>query len=106
MKKRASNRRDMMAGTKLSSAESKDAMTTEADFLQAIRDDPDDDAARLVFADWLEERGDPRSAFIRLQCELETMAEDDPGREERETRCQQLLSIHEAKWVGAVRGFV
>jgi uncharacterized protein (TIGR02996 family) len=45
-------------------------MTEEADLLRAIRDDPDDDAPRLIYADWLEERGDPRAEFIRIQCEL------------------------------------
>ncbi|MFO0808491.1 MAG: TIGR02996 domain-containing protein [Gemmataceae bacterium] len=42
---------------------------SEATFLQAIRAAPDDDLPRLVYADWLEERGDPRGEFIRLQCQ-------------------------------------
>jgi uncharacterized protein (TIGR02996 family) len=43
--------------------------TEEAGFLEAIFSDPDDDAPRLVYADWLDERGDPdRAEFIRLQC--------------------------------------
>src|SRR5687767_11912611 len=38
-------------------------------FLAAIRAAPDDDAPRLVFADWLAERGDPACAeLIRGQC--------------------------------------
>ena len=36
--------------------------------LEEICRDPDDDTARLILADWLEERGDPRGEFIRLQC--------------------------------------
>ncbi len=32
----------------------------EEAFLQRMREQPDDDAARLIFADWLEEHGDPR----------------------------------------------
>jgi uncharacterized protein (TIGR02996 family) len=43
-------------------------MVDEATFLQAIRAAPDEDAPRLVYADWLEEQGDPRGEFIRLQC--------------------------------------
>jgi uncharacterized protein (TIGR02996 family) len=39
-------------------------------FLKRVLEQPDDDAPRLVFADWLEERGDPRGEFIRLQCAL------------------------------------
>jgi uncharacterized protein (TIGR02996 family) len=45
---------------------------THADaFLQAILDAPDDDAPRLLFADWLEEYGDSdRAEFIRIQVAL------------------------------------
>jgi uncharacterized protein (TIGR02996 family) len=37
----------------------------EAAFLAAIAENPDDPAYRLVFADWLEERGDPRGEWLR-----------------------------------------
>jgi uncharacterized protein (TIGR02996 family) len=40
---------------------------TERGLLQAILADIDDDTPRLVYADFLEERGDPRGEFIRLQ---------------------------------------
>jgi uncharacterized protein (TIGR02996 family) len=40
-------------------------MTDERAFLMAILERPDDDAAKLIYADWLEERGDPRSEFLR-----------------------------------------
>jgi uncharacterized protein (TIGR02996 family) len=45
---------------------------THADaFLQAILAAPDDDAPRLLFADWLEEYGDAeRAEFIRIQIAL------------------------------------
>jgi uncharacterized protein (TIGR02996 family) len=43
-------------------------MTPEHAFLYAIKDDPADDAVRLVFSDWLEENGQPaRAEFLRLQ---------------------------------------
>lgn len=38
-------------------------------FLEAILEQPEDDATRLIFADWLEEQNDPRGEFIRVQCE-------------------------------------
>jgi uncharacterized protein (TIGR02996 family) len=42
--------------------------TDERGLLDAIRDDPDDDAARLVYADWLEENGRADHAeLIRVQ---------------------------------------
>jgi uncharacterized protein (TIGR02996 family) len=46
-------------------------MTPDDAFLQAILEDPDDDTPRLVYADWLDEHGQPeRADFIRVQCEL------------------------------------
>ena len=40
-------------------------------FLNAIHDNPDDDTPRLVYADWLEEHGEPdRAEFIRVGVEL------------------------------------
>jgi len=38
-------------------------------FLRAIGSEPNDITCRLVYADWLEERNDPRSSFVRLQVE-------------------------------------
>lgn len=44
---------------------------TTLDFMAAILANPDDDAPRLIYADWLEEQGDSdRSEFIKVQCEL------------------------------------
>ncbi|MEK6236704.1 MAG: TIGR02996 domain-containing protein, partial [Planctomycetales bacterium] len=37
----------------------------EKDFFAEIAAAPDDEAPKLLFADWLEERGDPRADFIR-----------------------------------------
>jgi uncharacterized protein (TIGR02996 family) len=40
-------------------------MTTEDDFQNALDANPGDFQSRLVFADWLEERGDPRAEGYR-----------------------------------------
>jgi uncharacterized protein (TIGR02996 family) len=69
-------------------------------FFQAILDQPDDDHLRLIFADWLEERGDPRGEFIRIQHALLDPSLNDDQRYpllvcERELRCR-----HEAEWLG------
>ena len=56
-------------------------MNHEDGFLSSILADPDDDVPRLVYADWLEDHGEPRrAAFIRAQCRLARLDEDDPGR--------------------------
>jgi uncharacterized protein (TIGR02996 family) len=45
-------------------------MNEEAAFLAAIHAAPEDDSLRLVYADWLEERGDLRGEFLRLEHQL------------------------------------
>lgn len=46
-------------------------MATQEDFLQSIFENLQDDEPRLVYADWLDENGEPnRAEFIRTQCEL------------------------------------
>lgn len=45
-------------------------MSTDSGFLQDVQQDPDNDAPRLIYADWLEENGNSeRAELIRLQCE-------------------------------------
>jgi uncharacterized protein (TIGR02996 family) len=79
-------------------------MTTEADLLRAVCETPDDDAPRLVYADWLEENGRPeRAAFIRMQTELATLKDDSPRRRELAFRCRLLLDDHARAWLGPLR---
>jgi uncharacterized protein (TIGR02996 family) len=42
----------------------------EKQFLAAIEAQPDDRSRRLVYADWLEEHGDPRAGLIRVEEEM------------------------------------
>ena len=69
-------------------------MTHDDAFLQAIIECPDDDAPRLIYADWLDERGDPRGEFIRVQCALAGMDEYDPRRWDLERRQWTILDAH------------
>jgi uncharacterized protein (TIGR02996 family) len=76
-------------------------------FLQEICDHPDDDAPRLVYADWLEEHGDgDRAEFIRTQCELARLGADDPRRPGLEAREGALLERHGPRWARPVAGLV
>src|SRR4051794_25062384 len=78
---------------------------TDTGFLTAICRSPDDDAPRLVYADWLEEHGDPeRAEFIRVQCALAAETYDDPRHDELEERNESLLGQHGEKWSTDVRG--
>jgi uncharacterized protein (TIGR02996 family) len=80
---------------------------TQADtFVQAILDDPDDDAPRLIYADWLDEHGDPaRAEFIRVQIAL---ARRRPGAliAELSARERELLAAHQNEWAAPVRDLV
>lgn len=94
-------------------------MQTEAEgFLTRIRANPDDDGPRLVFADWLDEQGDPRGAFIRVQLALAQLEQEEAaagtenlGRTDRDhTRArlqldeQELRDAHEKEWKAPFNG--
>ena len=67
-------------------------MVDEGAFLEALAEDPDDDATRLVYADWLEEHGAAdRALYLRTECELAAL----PGEGERRTsrQCGQALLL-------------
>ena len=64
----------------------------EAAFLARIREEPDADLPRLVFADWLDERGDEaRARFLRAHVELARLAHDSPRRRELAWECRQYI---------------
>lgn len=48
-------------------------MSEERSFLKAIRDQPEDSTARLVYADWLEEHDDARGELIRIEEEIRAL---------------------------------
>jgi formylglycine-generating enzyme len=64
-------------------------MDEEAAFLENLRENPDAPEARLIFADWLQERGDPRHEMLRLTLEL-TSAVRQADRAMLETRLRDL----------------
>lgn len=74
-------------------------MDHEQSLLREVVRDPDDDAPRLVLADWYSERNNPRGDFIRTQIELGSMDWDDPRYEQLEALEESLLAKHRAKWL-------
>ncbi len=80
-------------------------MTHDDAFLRAIIERPDDDAPRLIYADYLDERDDPtRAEFIRLQCELAPLPEEAPRRVALEARERDLLTLYHKPWAGPLVG--
>jgi uncharacterized protein (TIGR02996 family) len=81
-------------------------MTPEDGFLADICEHPEEDAPRLVYADWLDDHGEPdRAEFIRVQVELASLR---PGRrrEELEEQERVFLEEHEAAWLGPLRAWL
>jgi len=72
-------------------------MSQQATFLTAIRENPEDDTARLAYADWFSERGQPGDAeyaeLIRLQCTLARVPSDDVPAEPLLRRETELLDL-------------
>ncbi len=71
-------------------------MLPDQGFLDDIVEHPDDDTPRLIYADWLEDQGEPASAaraeFIRIQCratqEMRKLLQ----------RQQEIMNQHEQQW--------
>ncbi len=61
-------------------------MEADAAFQNALRIHPQDDVTRAVYADWLEEHGDPRAEFLRLQLAVKSM----PAEAELDARQHRL----------------
>jgi uncharacterized protein (TIGR02996 family) len=71
----------------------------EGALLRSVIENPDDDVARLVIADWYEENGQPeRAEFIRVQIELTRMTEFVPRRAHLMLREAKLLYGFGPQW--------
>jgi uncharacterized protein (TIGR02996 family) len=73
-------------------------------FFRDIKEHPDDETPRLVFADWLQEHGDTAAAargeFLRLQVLRHRLAPDDPSYELLKRREGELFTEHCWTWLG------
>jgi uncharacterized protein (TIGR02996 family) len=78
-------------------------------FLRVIREQPDDDTIRLIYADWLMDQDDKerrqRGEFVRLQVELATQRHH-PNLIDLKGRECMLLALNWETWVGPLREFV
>jgi uncharacterized protein (TIGR02996 family) len=72
----------------------------ERSLIEAIRAEPEDDAVRLVYADWLEEHGqDDRAELIRVQLALMKDAVDQGLAREKD-----ILARRTREWLGSLAG--
>lgn len=75
-----------------------------AAWIASILEAGDDLSPRLLYADWLEEQGQPeRAEFIRIACQLSMLAATDPRRHTLAKRWDDLEAAHEREWVRPLR---
>jgi uncharacterized protein (TIGR02996 family) len=89
-----------------SDVRSRPMTTYERAFYAAIFERPDDDGPRLIYADWLEERGDAESLakaeFIRLECSLAALKPESDDYARRKARMRELSQSLGLIWCAAV----
>ncbi len=74
---------------------------------QNILDHPDDEAPRLIYADWLEENGESdRAEFIRVQIALEDQGLSGADRRVLVQREATLLNKYQREWLGGLAPFL
>jgi uncharacterized protein (TIGR02996 family) len=80
----------------------RNAMNDETPFIEAILANPEDEAPRLIYADWLEERGDPRGEFLRLENALANLPRGDARRPSLRARLQEVRQGLGVEWLAQV----
>lgn len=76
---------------------------TDAELVRAILENPDDDSAYLVYADWLMAQSDPRGELIVLQHDAD---ESDRSRKKALKRAaKELLDKHAQHFLGPLAEF-
>lgn len=78
----------------------------EAELIAEILAAPDDDAPRMIYADWLEEHGSPRAELVRVQWERAHTHQSDPRWKRLDARATALMKRHEREWLGALQPLV
>lgn len=78
-------------------------MTQEATFLASIAAAPNDVALRLVYADWLDERGDPRGELVRIEEKMHQLPVFSDRYWQLKPRRNELLAQADEDWLVAMR---
>jgi uncharacterized protein (TIGR02996 family) len=77
-------------------------VSEEDPFIQAATAHPEDEAPQLIYADWLEERGDPRGEYIRLWVEMARLPPHSDRYADLKLREKALRGRIDAKWLATM----
>jgi uncharacterized protein (TIGR02996 family) len=85
-------------------------MHDEDDFLRKLLENPADDTTRLVYADWLDEQGDPvsvaKAKFLRITVRLLEPDRNAGWRKARRRELQVLAATLDTDWLAIVSRLV
>ena len=79
-------------------------MTEDEPFLRALLANPDDRTTRLVYADWLDDRADPRAEYLRLSARVADLPHDNASRADLRRRMLELQAGQPPWWVAIAGG--
>jgi uncharacterized protein (TIGR02996 family) len=77
-------------------------VSDEAAFLSAITANPEDDTLRLVYADWLQDRDDPRADYLRLEVRRHRMTPKQKRTEDPFHALQKLRVNATPDWLSRI----
>ncbi len=100
------NAKKLAAGPKPAPVAPTKPVADEAALLGAIAAEPQDDAPRLVYADWLLDRGDGFGELIQVACTFAKLADDAPERAAMRDQLDKLERKHAQAWLAPIRAFV
>lgn len=75
------------------------SVETNIELENLVRQDLSNLDSWLVYADWLQRRGDPRGELISLEVELEKKYHNDIEKIEIEKRIDEIVSIYKKQWI-------
>jgi uncharacterized protein (TIGR02996 family) len=78
-------------------------MNDEHAFVEQVRLHPNDDMPRLIYADYLDDAGDPQGELIRVQVELASLPTGDERRLALAARETELLDEYGESWLAPLR---
>lgn len=74
-------------------------MNEENAFFQAVLASPEDTTLRLIYADWLDERGDPRGEFLRIVLEMSPLPVCSTRYQELRCRRDRISIGFDSEWL-------
>ncbi len=100
------NSKKIAAGPKPAPVVPSSPTGSEAGLLEMIAQAPQDDAPRLVYADWLLEHGFGFGEYIQVSCEIAPVDYNDARYDGLRAKLEKLEKKHAKAWLEPIRPFI